>query len=94
MPGGMPESSPALCPSGGSRRWSPTRLMIFCSGALGVIIGGRLGYVLFYNPAYYLSNPLEIPAVWQGGMSFHGGFLGVVLAIYLYARFKGTEFLH
>ena len=66
-------------------------LLFWC--ALGVIIGGRLGYVLFYNPAYYLSNPLEIPAVWQGGMSFHGGFLGVVLAMYLYARFKGTEFL-
>src|SRR3954469_1442491 len=43
-------------------------------GILGVIAGGRLGYVLFYKPAYYLSHPLEIFAVWQGGMSFHGGF--------------------
>ncbi len=54
--------------------------------ALGVILGGRLGYVLFYNPAFYLSNPGDIIAVWNGGMSFHGGFLGVVLAIYLFAR--------
>lgn len=47
---------------------------------LGVIVGGRLGFVLFYEPAYYLANPLEILKVWQGGMSFHGGFLGVVIA--------------
>ena len=47
---------------------------------LGVILGGRLGFVLFYQPAYYLANPLEILMVWQGGMSFHGGFLGVVFA--------------
>jgi phosphatidylglycerol:prolipoprotein diacylglycerol transferase len=50
-------------------------------GILGVILGGRLGYVLFYKPAYYLSHPLEIFAVWQGGMSFHGGFLGVLVAM-------------
>jgi phosphatidylglycerol:prolipoprotein diacylglycerol transferase len=48
---------------------------------LGVILGGRLGYVLFYKPGYYASNPLEILAVWQGGMSFHGGLLGVILAM-------------
>ena len=53
---------------------------------LGVIVGGRLGFVLFYQPAYYLSNPLEILKVWQGGMAFHGGLLGVVIASYLYAR--------
>ena len=47
---------------------------------LGVILGGRLGFVLFYKPAHFLANPLEIPMVWQGGMSFHGGFLGVVVA--------------
>ena len=50
-------------------------------GVLGVVIGGRLGEVLFYNPAYYFSHPLEIFAVWKGGMSFHGGFLGVMLAM-------------
>ncbi|RPE66399.1 prolipoprotein diacylglyceryl transferase [Pacificibacter maritimus] len=53
---------------------------------LGIILGGRLGYVLFYKPEYYLANPLEIPMVWQGGMAFHGGFLGVVVAAYLYGR--------
>lgn len=55
-------------------------------GVLGVILGGRLGYVLFYKPGYYLSNPIEILAVWQGGMSFHGGFLGVLIAVWFYAR--------
>ncbi|TXT32352.1 MAG: phosphatidylglycerol:prolipoprotein diacylglycerol transferase [Rhodocyclaceae bacterium] len=55
-------------------------------GMLGVIVGGRLGQVLFYEPAYYLSNPLEILAVWKGGMSFHGGFLGVLAAMGLWAN--------
>ncbi len=55
-------------------------------GVLGVVIGGRLGEVLFYAPAYYFSHPLEIFAVWKGGMSFHGGFIGVVLAMFLWAR--------
>ena len=50
-------------------------------GIVGVIAGGRLGYVLFYKPGYYLSNPLEAFAIWQGGMSFHGGFLGVLVAM-------------
>ncbi|MFT4620658.1 MAG: phosphatidylglycerol:prolipoprotein diacylglycerol transferase [Sulfitobacter sp.] len=51
---------------------------------LGVVLGGRLGYVAFYQPDYYLANPAEILMVWQGGMSFHGGFLGVVVAGLLY----------
>lgn len=51
---------------------------------LGVIIGGRLGFVLFYQPQYYLQNPVEIFMVWQGGMSFHGGFAGVVLAALMF----------
>ena len=55
-------------------------------GILGVIAGGRFGYVLFYKPAYYLSHPLEAFAIWQGGMSFHGGFLGVLLAMAFVAR--------
>lgn len=55
-------------------------------GVLGVIAGGRLGEVLFYNPGYYFSNPLKILAVWEGGMSFHGGFLGVLVAMALFAR--------
>lgn len=53
---------------------------------VGIIAGGRLGYVLFYRPAHYLAHPLEIAALWEGGMSFHGGFLGVVLAILVFAR--------
>ena len=57
---------------------------------IGVIAGGRLGYVLFYQPAYFAANPLEIPAIWTGGMSFHGGFIGVVLAVALFARRKGV----
>ena len=55
-------------------------------GVLGVILGGRLGYILFYKPIYYLSHPLEIFMVWQGGMAFHGGFLGVLIAMALVAR--------
>ncbi|MBI3283604.1 MAG: prolipoprotein diacylglyceryl transferase [Burkholderiales bacterium] len=55
-------------------------------GVLGVILGGRLGEVLFYGLPYYASHPLEIFAVWKGGMSFHGGFLGVLLAMFLWAR--------
>lgn len=53
---------------------------------LGIIIGGRLGYVLFYRPAYYLQNPLEALMVWQGGMAFHGGALGVIVAALLFCR--------
>ena len=53
---------------------------------LGIIGGGRLGYVLSYQPAYYLAHPLEIPILWQGGMSFHGGFIGVVIAIVVFSR--------
>jgi phosphatidylglycerol:prolipoprotein diacylglycerol transferase len=62
-------------------------------GMIGVIAGGRLGEVLFYAPAYYLSHPLEIFAVWNGGMSFHGGFLGVLLAMALYVRKTARNWL-
>jgi phosphatidylglycerol---prolipoprotein diacylglyceryl transferase len=54
--------------------------------AVGVIVGGRLGYVLFYNFGYYLKHPLEVFYLWTGGMSFHGGLLGVIAAMWLYAR--------
>ena len=54
--------------------------------AVGAIVGGRLGYVLFYNPLFYLGHPLDIFALWDGGMSFHGGLLGVPVAAWLYAR--------
>lgn len=60
---------------------------------MGVVLGGRLGYVLFYNPVHYLSNPLDILMVWQGGMSFHGGALGVILAIVLFSRRHGLNLL-
>jgi phosphatidylglycerol---prolipoprotein diacylglyceryl transferase len=63
-------------------------------GALGVIFGGRLGYVIFYQPAYFLSHPLEIFALWQGGMSFHGGFLGVLAAMWFFARKTGKQWLN
>jgi phosphatidylglycerol:prolipoprotein diacylglycerol transferase len=53
---------------------------------LGVVLGGRLGYVIFYNPAYFLANPGDILKVWEGGMSFHGGFIGVILGVTLFAR--------
>ena len=56
---------------------------------VGVILGGRMGYVLFYQPGYFLSQPQKIIAVWEGGMSFHGGFLGVVIATWLFSRRHG-----
>jgi len=55
-------------------------------GALGVILGGRIGYVLFYQSAYFIHHPLDIFYVWQGGMSFHGGFLGVLTAMIFFAK--------
>ncbi|PVE22592.1 prolipoprotein diacylglyceryl transferase [Microvirga sp. KLBC 81] len=61
--------------------------------ALGVVLGGRMGYVLFYNFDAYLQNPLEMFAIWRGGMSFHGGFLGAVLALVLFARSRGLNAL-
>ena len=62
-------------------------------GVLGVVIGGRLGYALFYKPGYYAAHPLEVAMVWKGGMSFHGGLLGVLGALALYARKRGRPFL-
>lgn len=59
---------------------------------LSVIVGGRLGYVLFYNPGYYLQNPLEIFATWSGGMSFHGACLALILSGYWYARKHNFDF--
>jgi len=62
-------------------------------GVLGVVLGGRIGYVLFYKAGYYAQHPLEVFAVWKGGMSFHGGMLGVLAAMALYARLRGRRFL-
>jgi hypothetical protein len=61
-------------------------------GVLGVVLGGRLGYVLFYKPEYYFAHPLEIFAVWQGGMAFHGDFLGVLAAAWWFGRRNGRVF--
>jgi len=75
--------------------WHPRDVddMLFF-GVFGVIIGGRLGYVLFYKPEYYFfAHPLEVFALWQGGMSFHGGFLGVLLALVFFARSRHKRWL-
>lgn len=62
-------------------------------GVLGVVIGGRLGEVIFYQFSYFLANPLDIFKVWQGGMSFHGGFIGVMLAMAIWAKRRGRSVL-
>ena len=63
------------------------------TGALGVILGGRIGYILFYNLGFYLSNPLKVFAIWEGGMSFHGGLIGALLATFWFTRKKKIRFL-
>src|SRR4051812_33156722 len=60
---------------------------------LGIILGGRTGYVLFYNAPYFIEHPAEIIQLWKGGMSFHGGFLGCVLAVVLFARLRKLSIL-
>ncbi len=60
---------------------------------LGIILGGRIGYVLFYNPSHFAAHPLEILQLWNGGMSFHGGFAGCVVAVVLFARKRGLPVL-
>ncbi|WP_028456381.1 prolipoprotein diacylglyceryl transferase [Chitinilyticum litopenaei] len=61
-------------------------------GVLGVILGGRLGYVFFYKPEYYMADPLAILKLWEGGMAFHGGFIGVLLAMWLFAKKTSRRF--
>ena len=65
-------------------------LIFYC--AMGAVLGGRIGYVLFYQPAYYLSHPAAILQAWEGGMSFHGGLIGVLLACWLFGRKTGRGF--
>jgi phosphatidylglycerol:prolipoprotein diacylglycerol transferase len=76
--------------------WSPIKVEqvddLFFYVALGVILGGRIGYMLFYGFDQILENPLSLLKIWQGGMSFHGGFLGVLLAVWLQARKAGCRF--
>lgn len=62
-------------------------------GVLGVVLGGRLGYCLFYKPLYYAAHPLEVFAVWQGGMSFHGGMLGVIASMVWFSVSRSRPFL-
>jgi phosphatidylglycerol:prolipoprotein diacylglycerol transferase len=76
---------------GGKRPFPPDKaddLLLYMT--IGVLVGGRLGNVIFYEPSYYLQNPLEIPAVWKGGMAFHGGLIGSIVAIVLFARANGV----
>ncbi|RGE43680.1 prolipoprotein diacylglyceryl transferase [Comamonas testosteroni] len=78
----------------GERAWSRKDVEdILFLGVLGVVVGGRIGYCLFYKPGYYLTHPLEIFAVWQGGMSFHGGLLGVIASMIWFARSRKRNWL-
>ncbi len=76
-------------PGAWSRR-DPEDMLFY--GVVGVIAGGRIGYCLFYKPGYYAAHPLEVFAIWQGGMSFHGGMLGVIASQWLYARLRAKPF--
>jgi phosphatidylglycerol:prolipoprotein diacylglycerol transferase len=82
-------TNPRLWPAGVKpmRREDTDDFLVWA--AIGVVLGGRVGYILFYDLARYIANPLDIFAVWQGGMSFHGGFAGVTLAMILFARSRG-----
>ena len=82
---------PAMQAASGLTRRDLEDLLFY--GALGVVLGGRLGYVFFYKPGYYLSHPAEILAVWEGGMSFHGGLVGVIVACALLCWRRGFDFL-
>jgi len=85
---------PAFAKLEGEKAWQKQDVEdILFMGVMGVILGGRIGYCLFYKPFYYLTNPLEILAVWQGGMSFHGGLLGVMVAMVWFARTRKRPFL-
>jgi phosphatidylglycerol:prolipoprotein diacylglycerol transferase len=85
--------SPSLWAAGRAPLTSAQAEDVMTWVVLGVILGGRLGYVLFYQPAYYLAHPLEILAVWQGGMSFHGGLLGVIAGVTIYCLRVGAPLL-
>lgn len=73
--------------------WTPDEVgdLVFY-GALGAILGGRIGYVLFYNLSQYLAHPLDVFKVWEGGMSFHGGLVGVLAAMWWFGRSRGKSF--
>jgi len=81
---------PTLWPAGTAPMTSDQVERLLTWVILGVVLGGRLGFVLFYEPGYYLANPSQILQVWQGGMSFHGGFLGVVAAVWIFSQREGA----
>ena len=77
----------------GDRAWSDQQISdLLSAGMMGVILGGRIGYVLFYGFDTFISNPLVLFKIWEGGMSFHGGLLGVVVALWVYANRTGRGF--
>lgn len=83
--------NPRLWP-GGQARIRPENIDDFLVwAAIGIVLGGRVGYILFYDLPRYIANPFDIFAIWEGGMSFHGGFLGTVLAMVLFARSRGIN---
>ncbi|MDQ5898107.1 MAG: phosphatidylglycerol---prolipoprotein diacylglyceryl transferase [Pseudomonadota bacterium] len=83
-----------LQPVYAARGWTPREVEdLLFYGIVGVILGGRLGYVLFYKPAHYLAHPMEVFAVWKGGMAFHGGLLGVIAAMAVFAWVRKRGFL-
>jgi phosphatidylglycerol---prolipoprotein diacylglyceryl transferase len=84
----------AQMPQFASRGWTRKDVedMLFF-GVIGVIVGGRIGYAIFYKPGQYLANPLEILQVWKGGMSFHGGLLGVIVALAIFGKLRKRPFL-
>jgi len=91
LAGGLLASYRARQPNSGWKAEEISDLVFYA--ALGVILGGRIGYALFYNFAYYIEKPIEILYVWTGGMSFHGGLIGVIIAMALYARNTRRSFL-
>ena len=77
--------------------WSPLRVaqiedLVFY-GALGAIIGGRIGYVFFYGYDYFLTDPMWLFRIWEGGMAFHGGFLGVIFSLYIYFDYSSIIYI-
>lgn len=85
---------PGFCAPQASLPWAYRDVEdILFLGVMGVVLGGRIGYCLFYKPAYYAAHPLEVFAVWQGGMSFHGGMLGVIVAMAWFGYSRNRSFL-
>lgn len=92
--GALRLKQPPFASLSGARAWSRRDVDdILFLGVLGVVLGGRLGYCLFYKPGFYLDHPLEILSVWQGGMSFHGGLMGVIVAMLWFARSRQRPWL-